>query len=200
MSKERFILASASPRRVDLLRQVALTPDLVDPADIDERPLPDELPAQLALRLAEAKARCVAGRHGAAFVLGADTVVACGRRILPKPGTCEEAARCLALLSGRRHRVHGGIALVTPEGRVLSRRVVTQVTFKRLSAKEIADYLAAEEWRGKAGGYAVQGLAARFVRQIGGSYSNVVGLPLYETVQLLAGQGYAPALRLGPAR
>jgi len=184
-----LVLASASPRRLELLRQVALVPDEVDPAEIDETPLKDELPAHHAVRLAAAKARAVAARHPGAFVLGADTVVACGRRILPKAEAVATARRCLALLSGRRHRVHGGVALVTPEGKLASRHVQTIVAFKRLSEAEIAAYLAASEWRGKAGGYAIQGLAALFVRQIGGSYSNVVGLPLFETAALLAGQG-----------
>jgi septum formation protein len=195
-----LVLASASPRRLDLLAQIALRPDIVDPAEIDERALPAELPAQHALRLAAAKARAVAGRHPGAFVLGADTVVACGRRILPQAMERETARQCLVLLSGRRHRVHGGIALATPAGRMLSRRVESIVAMKRLSKDEIDDYLATEEWRGKAGGYAIQGYAARFVAWIEGSYSNVVGLPLFETVNLLAGQGYAPALRLRPAR
>ncbi len=178
---------------------MALEPDLIDPAELDERPLPRELPAQHALRLAAAKAQLVAARHPHAFVLGADTVVACGRRILPKATEAAEARRCLDLLSGRRHRVHGGIAVVTPTGRVATRHVETVVAMKRLTGDEIEEYVASGEWQGKAGGYAIQGLAARFVRQIGGSYSNVVGLPLFETVNLLAGQGYAPARRLGPA-
>lgn len=190
-----LVLASASPRRRDLLAQIGLAPDLVDPAQLDETPLPRELPAPHALRLAKAKALEVARRHPHAFVLGADTVVACGRRILPKPATPEEARACLALLSGRRHRVHGGIALVTPAGGLLARRVTTIVAFKQLSPAEIADYLAGGEWQGKAGGYAIQGRAARFARAIVGSYSNVVGLPLFETANLLAGQGYAPARR-----
>jgi septum formation protein len=185
-----LVLASASPRRLDLLRQVALDPDLVDPAELDESVLKDELPAQHASRLAAAKARAVAARHPGAFVLGADTVVACGRRILPKADDAATARRCLALLSGRRHRVHGGVALVTPSGRLASRHVQTIVAFKRLTEAEIAAYLESGEWRGKAGGYAIQGRAALFVRQIGGSYSNVVGLPLYETASLLAGQGF----------
>jgi len=194
----RLVLASASPRRLALLAQIALSPDIVDPAALDEAPMSRELPARHALRLAAAKAGAVAARHRGAFVLGADTVVACGRRILPQPADEAAARACLDLLSGRRHRVHGGIALVTPEGRLATRRVETAVTFKRLAAAEIDDYLASGEWRGKAGGYAIQGLAARFVRAIGGSYSNVVGLPLFETAQLLAGHGYAPARRLRP--
>jgi septum formation protein len=187
---DRLVLASASPRRLDLLRQVALNPDAVDPADLDETPLKAELPAQHALRLAIAKAQAVAPRHPGAFVLAADTVVACGRRILPKAVDASTARRCLALLSGRRHRVYGGIALVTPSGKLASRQVQTIVIFKRLTEPEIEGYIASEEWRGKAGGYAVQGLAALFVRQIGGSYSNVVGLPLFETAALLNGQGF----------
>jgi septum formation protein len=185
-----LVLASASPRRLDLLRQVALEPDLVDPAELDESALEDELPAQHASRLAAAKARAVAARHPGAFVLGADTVVACGRRILPKADDAATARRCLVLLSGRRHRVHGGVALVTPSGRLASRHVQTIVAFKRLTEADIAAYLDCGEWQGKAGGYAIQGRAALFVRQIGGSYSNVVGLPLFETASLLAGQGF----------
>jgi septum formation protein len=186
----QLILASSSPRRRELLAQVAIRPDAIDPADIDERPLPQELPLRHAERLAAEKARIVAQRHPDAFVLGADTVVACGRRILPKAESVEEARHCLELLSGRRHRVHGGIALVTPLGKLAQRRVTTMVALKRLTPREIEDYLGSEEWRGKAGGYAIQGLAARFVREIVGSYSNVVGLPLFETVALLEGQGF----------
>jgi septum formation protein len=193
---QRLVLASASPRRLELLAQVALRPHTVDPAELDETPLPREVPARHAQRLAEEKACAVAPRHPGAFVLAADTVVACGRRILPKALDPAEARACLALLSGRRHRVIGGVALVRPDGRLVSRRIETAVAFKRLIEQEIEDYLASGEWHGKAGGYAVQGLAARFVRWIGGSYSNVVGLPLFETVGLLAGQGYAAARRL----
>jgi septum formation protein len=185
----RFILASASPRRLDLLRQIDYPPDAVDPAELDETPGPDETPARHAERLAVEKARAVAARHPDAWVLGADTVVACGRRILPKAEDEATARRCLTLLSGRRHRVHGGVALIAPDGALATRRVQSIVVFKRLSEIEIAWYLAAGEWHGKAGGYAVQGLAARFVREIGGSYSNIVGLPLFETAQLLGGRG-----------
>lgn len=187
-----LVLASASPRRLDLLRQIGIVPDRVDPADIDEMPLRGELPAALVVRLAEAKARPVAARHPGAFVLAADTVVACGRRALPKAEDERTARFCLDLLSGRRHRVYGGIALVTPAGDIAIRRVVSQVQFKRLSQEEIDDYLASGEWRGKAGGYAIQGRAAALVPWISGSYSNVVGLPLHETAQLLAGRGYRP--------
>ena len=200
MSEPPFILASASPRRLDLLAQIALSPDLVDPADIDETPRPAELPMIHARRLAAAKARLVAARHPGAFVLGADTVVACGRRILPKALDRDTARKCLTLLSGRRHRVHGAVALMTPAGKLAARDAVTIVAFKRLMPREIADYLDSGEWHDKAGGYAIQGLAARFVRQLGGSYSNVVGLPLFETAGLLLGQGYAPAARIGSGR
>lgn len=191
-----LVLASASPRRLALLAQVQLSPDAVDPADIDETPLPRELPRPHALRLAEAKARAVVARHAGAFVLGADTVVACGRRILPEIRDVETARRCLALLSGRRHRIVGGIALIAPDGSLATRLVESIVTFRRLDPAEIEAYLAAREWEGKAGGYAIQGLAARFVRQLAGSYSNVVGLPLFETVALLAGKGYEPARKI----
>jgi len=193
---ERLILASASPRRLELLAQIAIVPDLVDAADLDERALPCELPARYALRMAEEKARRVAARQAGAFVLAADTVVACGRRILPKPADEREARSCLALLSGRRHRVFGAVALITPAGKLATRRVESAVTFKRLSEHETADYLATGEWRGKAGGYAIQGVAARFIRALGGSYSNVVGLPLYETAILLASHAYGPAQRV----
>ncbi|HVA12622.1 MAG TPA: Maf family nucleotide pyrophosphatase [Stellaceae bacterium] len=187
-----LILASSSPRRRELLAQIGIVPDAIDPAELDETPRRDELPLKLAERLAAEKAQLVARRHPGAFVLGADTVVGCGRRILPKAETVAEARQCLSLLSGRRHRVHGGIALVTPEGKLTQRRVVTAVAIKRLTPQELNAYLASEEWHGKAGGYAIQGRAARFVREIIGSYSNVVGLPLFETVALLEGQGFKP--------
>jgi septum formation protein len=185
-----LVLASASPRRLDLLRQIGLDPDRVDPADIDEMPRPGELPSAHAMRLAEDKARAVMQRHPGAYVLAADTVVACGRRILPKPADPGTARSCLKLLSGRRHRVHGGIALAGPDERLTLRRVDSQVAFKRLSEAEIAAYLCSGEWHGKAGGYAIQGRAAALIRWVCGSYSNVVGLPLFETAQLLAGRGY----------
>jgi septum formation protein len=185
-----LILASASPRRLDLLRQLGIHPDAVDPAELDETVRAEELPGPHALRLAQEKALAVAGRHPEAFVLGADTVVACGRRVLPKAEEEETARRCLELLSGRRHRVHGGVALVAPDGRLVARRVETVVAFKRLTEAELATYLECSEWRGKAGGYAIQGRAARFVRWLSGSYSNVVGLPLFETAQLLEGSGW----------
>jgi septum formation protein len=185
-----LVLASASPRRLELLRQVGLVPDTVDPADVDESPRRRERPDRLAERLAGEKASSVAPRHPGAWILAADTVVACGHRILPKPVRPDEARTCLALLSGRRHRVHGGLCLIDPAGRAHARRVTTIVTFKRLQRHEIDAYLAGGEWEGKAGGYAIQGQAARFVRAIGGSYSNVVGLPLFETCNMLDGLGF----------
>ncbi|TWA84087.1 septum formation protein [Azospirillum brasilense] len=191
----RLVLASASPRRLDLLRQIGVVPDAVDPADIDESPLPRELPPQHALRLAGEKAAAVAARHPGAFVLAADTVVACGRRILPKAEEEKQARACLGLLSGRRHRVFGGVVLLSPsgEGDVLRRSerlVRTDVTFKLLSHEETESYIASGEWQGKSGGYAIQGRAAAHVRWIGGSYSNVVGLPLFEVAALLRGAGF----------
>lgn len=189
-----LILASSSPRRLDLLKQIGYVPDQIDAADIDETPLADETPIRLAERLALAKARAVAERRQGCFVLGADTVVACGQRILPKAEDEATARSCLTLLSGRRHRVHGGIALVMPGGGVSVRRVQTVVVFKRLSASEIERYIASGEWHGKAGGYAIQGLAAAFVREIIGSYSNVVGLSLFETAQMLEGRGIRPGI------
>jgi septum formation protein len=187
-----FVLASSSPRRLELLRQIGLEPDRIDPAAIEESARPGELPPAHAMRLAQEKARAVIPRHPDAYILAADTVVACGRRILPKTEDEPSARYCLELLSGRRHRVHGAIAVVSPDGRLVSRRVDSQVAFKRLSEAEIRDYLRTGEWQGKAGGYAIQGRAAGLIRWLCGSYSNVVGLPLYETAQLLAGRGYRP--------
>ncbi|MFZ5789801.1 MAG: Maf family protein [Pseudomonadota bacterium] len=186
----RLVLASASPRRLDLLHQIGVVPALVDPAEIDETPEPKELPAAHARRVATAKAAAVASRNPNAFVLAADTVVACGRRILPKATEVGQARRCLEQLSGRRHRVLGAVVLAAPDGRHIGRLVTTTVTFKRLTQQEIEAYLASGEWEGKAGGYAIQGRAAAFVPKIIGSYSNVVGLPLYETAAMLRGLGY----------
>ncbi len=185
-----MVLASASPRRLELLRQIDLEPDAVEPSAADESVRPDEDPRDLARRLARAKAKDVAGRHGGAYVLGADTVVACGRRVLPKADNEADARRCLELLSGRRHRVLGAVAIIAPGGRLGERLVETRVVFKRLESHEIAAYLGSGEWRGKAGGYAIQGRAATFVRSLNGSYSNVVGLPLFETNALLRGLGF----------
>jgi septum formation protein len=192
VTRPLLVLASASPRRLDLLRQIGIEPDRVDPADIDEVPRPGELPRAHVMRLAEEKARTVMPRYPGAYILAADTVVACGRRILPKPFDPTTARSCLKLLSGRRHRVLSGIALVSPDERLTLRRVDSQVAFKRLSEAEIAAYLCSDEWRGKAGGYAIQGRAAALITWMSGSYSSVVGLPLFETAQLLAGRGYRP--------
>ncbi len=185
-----LVLASASPRRLDLLRQIGVEPDAVAPAGIDETPAKNELPPALAKRLAAEKLAAVAAAHPDAYVLAADTVVACGRRILPKAEDEREARDCLKLLSGRRHRVLSGLAVRAPDGTTRQRLVTTAVTFKRLEALEIDWYVASEEWRGKAGGYAIQGRAAIFVSAVQGSYSNVVGLPLHETAALLRGLGY----------
>ena len=185
-----LVLASASPRRLDLLRQVLIEPDHIHPAQIDETALINEVPRALAARLAEAKASHVAGNYPGAFVIGADTIVAAGRRILGQAEDGETAARFLKLLSGRRHRVLGGVSVIAPDGRRASRLVETSVTFQRLTGKEIEAYLDTGEWLGMAGAYGIQGYAARFVRQLRGSYSNVVGLPIYETVRLLQGLGY----------
>ncbi len=190
IQKPPFVLASASPRRLDLLAQIGIVPDRVRPAEIDETPMRDELPRPLAQRLAEEKALAVAEAESAGCaILAADTVVAVGRRILPKAEDAETARRCLSRLSGRRHIVYGGIALIGPDGRVRSRVVETAVVFKRLEAAEIDAYIASGEWDGKAGGYAIQGRAAALIRRIGGSYTNVVGLCLHETHKLLTGIG-----------
>jgi septum formation protein len=188
----QLVLASASPRRRDLLAQAGRAPDLILNPDIDETPAKGELPDAHALRLAREKVAQVAADPKArgAFVIGADTVVACGRRILPKAEDEAEARDCLELLSGRRHAVLGGIALISPAGKLRTRVVETAVAFKRLEPGEIAGYLASGEWQGKAGGYAIQGRAARFVKAVTGSYPNVVGLPLFEVVNLLRGAGY----------
>jgi len=179
-----LVLASASPRRLDLLRQIGVEPDAIDPAEADETPWPREAPRAYALRMAEAKLAAVMPRHPEAFVLAADSVVAVGRRILPKAETEAEARHCLGLLSGRRHKVLGGLA-IGRAGKVRTRLVETAVRFKRLERAEIEAYVQSGEWRGKAGGYAIQGRAAAFVAFLSGSYSNVVGLPLFETAALL---------------
>ncbi|MCI3134147.1 Maf family protein [Phenylobacterium aquaticum] len=191
MTTPRLVLASASPRRLDLLAQMGLTPDGVDPAEIDESPLKDETPRRLALRLACAKAAKVAAAHAGAHVLAADTVVAVGRRILPKAESEAEVRHCLDLLSGRAHKVLTAVAVAAPGGRVASRLVETRLHFKRLTDREIAAYLQSGEGLGKAGGYAIQGRAGAFVMALQGSYTAVVGLPLYETACLLDGLGYA---------
>lgn len=195
-----LILASASPRRLDLLRQIGFEPAAIDPADTDETPLPAEPPRAYALRMARTKLEIVAARHPGALVLAADSVVAVGRRILPKAESEADARRCLALLSGRRHKVLGGVAMTTGAG-LRTRLVETAVRFKRLESMEIEDYIQSGEWQGKAGGYAIQGHAAAFVTFISGSYSNVVGLPLFETAALLRSlggfRGGSPGQRTG---
>jgi septum formation protein len=189
----RLILASASPRRRDLLAQIGIVPDAILPADIDEAPQRDESPVQTASRLAVEKARAVAALEPDAYVLAADTVVAVGRRNLGKPTSVDEARRFLKLLSGRRHRVLGGISVIAPDGRVSDRLSTTLVRFKRLSEAEISGYLDTGEWDGKAGGYAIQGLAAAFVPAVSGSYTNVVGLDVAMVRLMLAGLGYRGA-------
>jgi len=188
-----LVLASASPRRRDLLAQIGIEPDAVDPPEVDETPRLGELPAAYALRMASEKARAVAARRSAAFVLAADTVVALGRRILPKASDLATAEQCLRLLLGRNHRVIGGVALIDPAGKLRTRVVQTTVRFKRLAEPELESYLRCREWEGKAGGYAIQGRAAAFSDRIVGSYTNVVGLPLFEVSALLAGSGWRPA-------
>ena len=190
-AKPKLILASASPRRLDLLAQIGIVPDAVHPADIDESAQRGELPRPHAARLALEKAQAVAaGLDDSAAILAADTVVALGRRILPKAEDEKTARECLQQLSGRRHTVYGGIVLIAPDGTVKTRMVETAVVFKRLHKTEIAAYLASGEWQGKAGGYTIQGRAAAFIRRINGSYSNVVGLGLFETAALLTSIGF----------
>ncbi len=193
MSRPRLVLASASPRRLALLAQIDVTPDDVVAPDIDETPRKQEVPRLYAQRLARAKAEAATTTcqiPPGALVLAADTVVGAGRRILPKAESAAQARACLALLSGRRHRVMTAVVLAAPDGRRLERLVTSQVGFARLSAAQTEAYIATEDWRGKAGGYAIQGRAAAFVRFLSGSYSNVVGLPLFETAQLLRGSGW----------
>ncbi|HNQ92002.1 MAG TPA: Maf family nucleotide pyrophosphatase [Alphaproteobacteria bacterium] len=185
----RLILASASPRRVELLSQIGIVPDQIIPADIDETPFPKELPGPLAERLAREKAAALPVSPDS-IILAADSVVAVGRRSLGKPETDDEARQFLTLLSGRQHRVYGGIALRLPDGTLHSRLIVTSVKMKRLTASEIETYVASREWDGKAGGYAIQGLAGRFISSINGSYSNIVGLSLYDTMNMLEGVGF----------
>ncbi|MBH2000311.1 MAG: septum formation protein Maf [Sphingomonadaceae bacterium] len=186
----RLILASASPRRLALLGQIGVAPDAVDPADCDETPRKAELPSLYAARVAADKAHIVAARHPGALVLSGDTVVAAGRRILPKAESEAEARKCLTLLSGRRHRVLSAITLVDAQGVARHRLSTNIVTFKRLDGSEIDRYIASDEWRGKAGGYAIQGRAAGLIRAIQGSHSAIMGLPLYETRALLKAAGY----------
>lgn len=192
----KLVLASASPRRLALLEQAGLVPDLLNPADIDETQQKRETPRALSARLAREKAKKASGMSqvqvlgDAVFIVAADTVVALGRRVMGKAETAEEAAHTLQLLSGRAHRVYTAISVIAPGGRQSTRVVDTKVRFKRLTREEIDSYLISDEWRGKAGGYAIQGRAGAFVRYLNGSYSAVVGLPLYETVAMLNGAGF----------
>lgn len=194
--RAKVVLASASPRRLALLQQIGIEPDAMLPSDIDEQPLKHERPKALARRLAREKAERALQvlktrpELAGAFIVAADTVVARGNRILPKPEHVDEAAQCLRLLSGRGHRVYTGLCVVTPKEGFRERLVETRVAFKHLSRSDIEAYLASGEWRGKAGGYAIQGRAGAFVTKLVGSHSSVVGLPLYETLSLLGGEGY----------
>lgn len=186
----RLVLASASPRRLELLARIGIVPDAIIPAAIDETPGKTERPNAYACRMAAAKAAAIADTAPGALILGADTVVAVGRRILPKAENEEQAKACLTLLSGRRHRVHSALTLFDGEGRARHRLSTTIVAFKHLGDQEIAAYLASGEWRGKAGGYAIQGRAEALVRSLAGSHSGVMGLPLFETRALLRAAGY----------
>lgn len=195
-ASKKLVLASSSPRRVELLQQACIEPDRLVPTDIDEAPIKAEHPRSLAKRLSRTKAEKALerlqrdGEAGECFILAADTVVSVGRRVLPKAEYVDEASDCLRLLSGRSHRVYTGLVLITPAGKLRQRIVETRVRFKRLSREELDGYLASGEWRGKAGGYAIQGIAGAFVVKLVGSYTNVVGLPLHETVSLLEADGY----------
>jgi septum formation protein len=196
IGRPKLVLASGSPRRLALINQAGIEPEALRPADIDETPLRGELPRACANRLARAKAEAALemvrsdDELKGAYILSADTVVAVGRRILPKAELLDEAAQCLRLLSGRNHRVHSAVCLVTPNEAFRQRLVETRVRFKRLSEEDIEAYLASGEWRSKAGGYAAQGIAGSFIVKMVGSYTNIVGLPLYETASLLLGEGY----------
>jgi len=187
---QQLVLASGSARRRDLLRQIGIEPAAIDAPQIDEQPHRRELPLPYVRRMASAKLASIMPRHPGQWVLAADTVVACGRRILPKAETERQARDCLAVLSGRRHRVLGGIAIAAPDGRTSERVVTTTVAFKRLTAREIDAYIATGDWHGKAGGYAIQGHAASFIPWINGSYGNVVGLSLSDTAAMLRGLGW----------
>jgi septum formation protein len=196
IGRPKLVLASGSPRRLSLLNQAGIEPDSLQPTEVDEIPVKGELPRALANRLAKTKAQAALAsvkideELRGSYILAADTVVAVGRRVMPKAEMLDEAAACLRLLSGRNHRVYTGICLVTPRETFRQRLIETRVRFKRLSTEDVEAYLASGEWRGKAGGYAIQGLAGTFVVKMVGSYTNVVGLPLYETMSLLGGEGF----------
>lgn len=190
MPEGALVLASSSPRRLELLRQVGIEPDLVDPADIDETPERDETPRRLVARLAVGKAEAVAARHPEAFILAADTIVAVGRRILGKPEDEADARRMINLLSGRAHKVLTGVAVIAPGGRTASRVVETRVTFKRITARELDAFIAGGEWTDASGAYKIHKRAGAFATNMQGSFTSVVGLPLYETLNLLNGLGW----------
>ena len=196
IGRPKLVLASGSPRRLALLNQAGIEPDSLQPAEIDEIPVKGELPRALANRLAREKAQVALAsirideELRGSYIIAADTVVAVGRRVMPKADMLEDAAACLRMLSGRNHRVYTGICLVTPKAAFRQRLIETRVRFKRLSEDDIQTYIGSGEWRGKAGGYAVQGIAGSFVVKMVGSYTNIVGLPLYETVTLLGGEGF----------
>ena len=184
-----FVLASASPRRVELLAQIGLQPEDIVPADIDETPFQAERPDTYAARMALTKAKTISAQANGKAILAADTVVAVGRRILPKAETIDDVRQCLRLLSGRQHRVFGGICLIDSDGKPYQRLSVSKVKFRRLGDDEAEAYISSGDWQGKAGGYAIQGLAARYISQISGSYSNIVGLDLFQTSGLLRAAG-----------
>lgn len=189
-NKPKLILASASPNRLELLTRAGIAPDAVHPADIDETIQKGESAKQLVLRLCKTKAQTIAAQHPNAYILAADTTVSVGRRILEKPIDADDERKFMNLLSGRRHRVWGGICVITPDGKCITRAIQTTVAFKRLSAQEMDAYIASGEWQGKAGGYAIQGMAGAFVTFINGSYSNIVGISLYDTMVMLNGNGF----------
>lgn len=190
MDRPSLVLASASPRRLELLRQAGVEPAAIDPSDIDETPKPDETPRRLVERLARDKAQAIAPRHPGAYVLGADTLVAVGRRILGKPEDEAGARKMLSLVSGRAHRVVTGVAVVAPDGRTAARVVETRVKFKRLTAADLDDLIASGDWRDASGAYKIHQRAGSYVTWLQGSFTGVVGLPLYETLALLRGAGW----------
>ena len=191
MTEDKLILASASPRRLQLLEQIGVKPSLVEMPTVDEVPFKSEKPSEFAKRMAFLKASQIFNLNRNKYILAADTVVAIGRKIIPKPETEEHVRKSISLLGGRNHRVYGGICLMKPGGEVLLRMVETRVFMRRLSNDELSDYVAYGDWRGKAGSYAIQGRAAQYIKKISGSYSNVVGLDLYMTSRLLKGCGLA---------
>lgn len=186
----RLVLASSSPRRLMLLEQIGVKPDAVDPADIDESVQKSETPRQYVLRVAAEKARVVAARHPGAFVLSGDTAVAVGARILPKAETEVDFRYCWGLLPGRRNRILSGVSLITPEGRQVTKLAEASVVFRNMTGREIEDYFAAGDWKGKAGGYSYQGMAARYIRSTQGNGATIIGLPVYEVSQMLTSLGY----------